>query len=192
MYGENTGSGQGLLGQNTSTGVGVYGVNGSTGYGVAGVSVSGFGVMGQTNSNINPGIRGANANILGTGILALGNNITTGATDPNGSGLAANGRYTGSYTMATDATVGIGSVSLGNGITTYTNLGAGAGTIAAGENFGVIGYVGVSGGPIANNKWAGYFDYLPSGNGYAYHRWAGRQCGLCYLIQRGKIDHGAG
>lgn len=168
VYGENTGTGQGLLGQNTSTGVGVYGVNGSSGYGVAGTSVSGFGVMGQTNSNINPGIRGANANIVGTGIMALGNNITVGATDPNGSGLAANGRYAGTYAMATDATVGIGSVSLGNGMTTYTNPGAGAGSVAAGENFGVIGYVGVLGGPITNNKWAGYFDYQPSGNGYAF------------------------
>jgi len=168
VYGENTGGGQGLLGQNTSSGVGVYGINSSSGYGVAGLSVSGFGVMGQTNSNINPGIRGTNVNVSGTGILALGNNIMTGATDPNGSGIAANGRYTGTYAMATDATMGIGSVSLGNGITTYNNIGAGAGTIAAGANYGVIGYVGTSSGPIANNKWAGYFDYLASGNGYAY------------------------
>lgn len=168
VYGENTGGGQGILGQNTSTGVGVYGVNGSSGYGVAGISVSGFGVMGQTNSNINPGIRGANLNISGTGILALGNGITTPTLHATGSGLAAIGRYAGSYSVGTDAATGIGVVALGNGMTTYPNIGTGMGMLANGESFGVVSYVGISGGVVANNKWAGYFDYLPSGNGYAY------------------------
>ncbi|WP_162915307.1 hypothetical protein [Paraflavitalea soli] len=180
VYGENNGSGQGLLGQNTSTGVGVYGANSSTGYGVAGISMSGSGVMGQTNSTINPGIRGTNSHIAGTGILALGNNLSTGATNANGSGLAANGQYAGTYSMATDAGTGIGTISLGNGMTTYNNIGAGAGTIAAGQNFGVIAYAGTSAGPVTNGKWAGYFDYLPSGNGFAYI--GGRTSNVDYAI----------
>lgn len=180
VYGENTGSGQGLLGSNTATGVGVYGVNQSTGFGVAGTSMSGIGVMGQTNAITNPGIRGTNANIQGTGIFALGNNINTPSLDPSGSGLAANGRYTGTYSVATDAAIGFGTVSLGNGMTAYPHIGTGAGLLANGENFGVIGYVSSSGAAVTNNKWAGYFDYLPSNNAYAYI--GGRTGGTDYAI----------
>ncbi|WP_315822352.1 hypothetical protein [Paraflavitalea speifideaquila] len=168
VYGENTGVGQGLLGQNTSTGVGVYGVNNGTGFGVAGQATSGNALWGQTNSATNSALKATNANATGTGVLAVGNNITAPAMHTTGSGLAASGRYAGTYTVGTDALVGIGTISLGNGLTSYTHLGAGAGTIAVGENYGVIGYASTSGSPVANNKWAGYFDYLPSGNGYAF------------------------
>jgi hypothetical protein len=168
VYGENQGSGQGVWGANTSTGYGVYGSNSSTGYGVFGTSVNGIGVFGQSTTGAVPGMRGFNQNLNGTGLLGSGNNLNTITLHGAGSGLAGNGMYLGTYSIGTDATNGIGVVGLGNGMTIFNNVGGGAGVIGQGENFGVIGYASTSGAAVANNKWAGYFDYLPSGNGYAY------------------------
>ncbi len=167
VYGENTSSGQGVWGANSSTGDGVLGSNSASGTGIRGIATSGAGVHGQTSSTTNPGVRGHNAAGSGTGVLGSGNNATM-TLHPSGSGLAGNGRYVGTYSIAADGTDGVGVIGLGNGITSYHNIGSGAGVLAHGENFGVTAYAGMSGGTPVNNKWAGYFDYLPSGNGYAY------------------------
>jgi hypothetical protein len=168
VYGENQGAGQGVWGSNTSSGYGVYGSNSSSGYGVFGSSVNGIGVFGQSALPAVPGIRGLNQNTSGTGLLGSGNNLNSIVLNGAGSGLAGNGVSLGTYSLGTNVTHGIGVVGLGNGITTFNNIGGGAGVVGQGENFGVIGYAGTSGGALVNNKWAGYFDYLASGNGYAF------------------------
>lgn len=180
VYGENSGTGQGVLGSNTSTGYGVCGNNSSSGLGVYGYSQSGIGIMGQGSSAASPGMRGLNQNINGTGLLGSGNNLTAITLNGAGSGLAGNGVNLGTYSLATNAANGIGVVGLGNGIIAFNNVGGGAGVLGQGENFGVIGYVGTSASTIANNKWAGYFDYLPSANAYAYV--GGRAGGIDYGI----------
>jgi hypothetical protein len=180
VYGENTGSGQGIWGTNTSTGSGVYGSNSSTGFGVYGISSGGIGVYGESN-NINfPGARGLHQNVNGTGVLGSGNNLATITLHGAGSGLAGNGFYVGTYSVATNAADGIGIVGLGNGMTTFNNVGGGAGVLAQGQNFGITAYVSTGGAAITNGKWAGYFDYLPSGNGYAYI--GGRTSNIDYAI----------
>jgi hypothetical protein len=168
VYGENTATGAGVWGLNNSTGIGVYGSNLSTGHGVFGNSTNGIGVFGQNVNGAFPGIRGINQNFNGTGILGSGNNVTSITLNATGSGLAGNGINLGTFSIATDATNGVGIVGLGNGINTFNNVGGGAGVIGQGQNFGVIGYAGTSASPLANSKWAGYFDYLASGNGYSY------------------------
>jgi hypothetical protein len=125
-------------------------------------------MVGQTVSAGFAGVRGVNINTNGTGIVGSGNNITAVTLNSTGSGLAANGTFVGTYSLGTDVTSGFGVVGLGNNITAFTNIGAGAGVLGQGENFGIIGYVSTSGAPVSNNKWGGYFDYLPSGNGYCY------------------------
>lgn len=168
VYGENTGAGQGVWGGNTSTGYGVYGSNSSSGFGVFGSSITGIGVFGQSTDGTVPGMRALNQHLNGTGLLGSGNNLTTITLHGGGSGLAGNGFNLGTYSLATNAADGIGVVGLGNGLTSFNNIGGGAGVIGVGNNFGVIAYAGAIGGPIVNNKWAGYFDYLGSTNGYAF------------------------
>jgi hypothetical protein len=180
VYGENTGTGQGVWGGNTSTGYGVYGSNSASGYGVFGISNTGTGIFGQNNSAGLPGIRGFNQDLNGTGLLGSGNNLTSITVYGSGSGLAGNGTLLGTYSIATDATNGIGVVGLGNGMTAFNNVGGGAGVLAQGQTFGITAYVSTSGAPIVNGKWAGYFDYLPSGNGYAYI--GGRTSNIDYAI----------
>jgi hypothetical protein len=183
IYGENNATGQGVWGGNTSTGYGVYGSNTSTGYGVFGASNMGVGVYGQSADNLVPGMRGFNQNINGTGLLGSGNNLTTITLHGAGSGLAGNGLYLGTYSVGTQAANGIGVVGLGNGMTTYNNVGGGAGVLAQGENFGITAYASTGGAGVNNGKWAGYFDYLPSGNGYAYI--GGRTSNVDYAILSG-------
>ncbi|MFO7446379.1 MAG: hypothetical protein R6W90_08430 [Ignavibacteriaceae bacterium] len=178
FYGENNGGGQGVLGFNSSTGTGVYGINTTgSGTGVTGLnqgsgiavgahSISGTGVNGTSNSASSPGIRGASQNTNGTGIVALGNNITSAITRGGGSGLAANGTLAGIYSVGTNTFSGVGLIGGGNGITNPSNPGIGAGVIGHGESFGVIGYAGSSESALANDKWGGYFDYQNSANGW--------------------------
>ena len=180
VYGENSATGQGVWGATSGSGTGIYGTASGSGIGVSGLATSNFGITGQTSNTSYTGVRGFNQNVNGTGILGSGNNITAVTLNGAGSGLAANATYVGTYSLGLDAASGFGVVGLGNGKTTFTNIGSGAGVLGAGENFGVIGYVGTSGGAPVNNKWAGYFDYLPSGNGYAYV--GGRTGGTDYAI----------
>lgn len=168
IYGENQGTGQGVVGVNNSTGYGVYGSNTSSGNGVFGTSTNGIGITGHTLNGAVPAIRGHNQNLNGTGLLGSGNDLTTITLHGAGSGLAGNGVNLGTYSVAVNASDGIGVVGLGNGMTTFNNVGGGAGVIGTGENFGVIGYASTGGSASVNGKWAGYFDYLPSSNGYAF------------------------
>jgi hypothetical protein len=180
VYGSNNGSGQGVLGQGSGAGTGVSGFASGTGIGISGFAFNNFGSQGETSNASYAGVRGLNTNGNGTGILGSGNNTTTITLNSVGSGLAANARYTGTYSLATDAASGIGVVGLGNGITTFNNIGSGAGLLGQGENFGLTAYASTASSAVTNNKWAGYFDYLPSGNGFAYV--GGRAGGTDYAI----------
>jgi hypothetical protein len=189
-YGENTGTGQGLLGINTLTGVGVYGQNGNNagagvvgtnlagGTGVFGASTSGTGVYGTANGALVTGVRGFNANVTGTGILGLGTNIAVGTVLANGSGVSANGTANGIYAIATNAATGVGVMGGGTNVTLITTTGQGEGVTGNGNFFGSTGFC--TDPALNNNRWAGYFDYLSSVNGYCYV--AGRTGGLDYSI----------
>ena len=181
VYAENTGTGQGVLGQNTATGVGVYGNNSAGGIGVYGVSTSGVGVFGAGNGALTYGVRGTNQNASGTGIFGLGNNIVGGTVLGSGSGIAANGTQNGAYVLATNVATGVGLIAGGNNFTSVTvPPGTGAGVVGQGENFGIVGYASAPAAALANNKWGGYFDYLPGVKSYAYL--AGRSGGVDYGI----------
>lgn len=188
LYGENTATGQGVLGNSTSTGVGAYGNNNSTGFGVAGIntstgqgvlgqSTSGFGVNGVANGTGVSGVRGFNANTAGTGIVALGTNITPGTVLAGGSGIAANGTANGIFAIGTNPTTGVGVMGGGTNITTITTTGQGEGVAGNGSIFGTTGYATIA---LSNNRWGGYFDYITSTNGFAYI--GGRTGGIDYGI----------
>lgn len=168
VYGENNGSGQGIWGECTGTGTGVMGSASNTGIGVQGFAAGNFGIVGQTSNTGFSGVRGINTDANGTGILGSGNNTTTVSLYGNGSGVAANAAYLGTYSIGSNAALGFGVAGLGNGFTTFPNFGAGGGVVARGETYGVIAFASASTTPVANGKWAGYFDYLPSGNGFAF------------------------
>jgi hypothetical protein len=180
VYGLNTATGQGILGESSGTGIGVYGVAGSGGIGVSGASTTNFGTTGQTSSSSYTGVRGINTFTTGTGVLGSGNNVTAVSLYSQGSGLAGNGKYAGTYSLATDATTGYGVIALGNGITAFNNVGSGGGIGTQGEIYGITSYASTPTAAVANNKWGGYFDYLPSGNGYAFV--GGRAGGTDYAI----------
>jgi hypothetical protein len=177
LYGENTGTGQGVLGSNSSTGVGVYGVNNNVngigvfglnqaaGIAVGAVSTGGFAVNGATNGPLVTGIRGFNQSATGTGIIALGTNITAGTVLAGGSGLAANGTANGVFAIGTNAATGIGVMGGGSNITAISNTGQGEGVVGNGVSFGTTGYATA---PLSNDRWGGYFDYLSSANGFAF------------------------
>ena len=189
IYGENNGTGQGILGSNSSTGAGVYGSstnatgvavvgsNTAGGIGVNGVSGTGVAVNGTTNSTSSTAFRGTNQNATGTGIIGLGNNISSGTILTGGSGITGNGTTAGAYFLATDAATGVGLFANGNGGSGITNPGVGAGAIGQSTSFGVIGY---NNSALTDNKWAGYFDYLSSANGFSYI--AGRTGAIDYGI----------
>ncbi len=180
IYGTNSGAGQGVLGVSTGTGTGVYGLNSNNGIGVFGQSTANAGVRGTTSHLSSAGVHGANTNTNGTGVIALGNNITTASSYSAGAGLTANGRGVGTYSAGINTTDGIGVVGLGNNMTSFNNFAQGTGVLGQGENFGVMAYASSVGTAVANNKWAGYFDYLPSANGFAYI--GGRTNGTDYGI----------
>ncbi|WP_081146864.1 hypothetical protein [Niastella vici] len=150
VYGQNSGTGYGVSGENTSTGAGVMGSNSSTGTGVMGYSAS-----------------------TGTGVSGLstsGNGVTGSTNSTTNSGIR------GTNTNAN----GIGVVGLGNNMTTFNNTGSGAGVVAQGENFGLEAFASTASTAVANNKWAGYLDYLPGANSFAYI--GGRYNGTDYAI----------
>ena len=167
VYGENSGNGDGVLGANTGNGIGVYGTS-NAGTGVLGYSASNSGISGTSGGSMFAGVRGDNSSVSGTGVIALGNNITSATINPGGSGLAANGTTAGSFSTGSDPATGIGVIGLGNGITSNTNPGFGAGVLAQGETFGLIAYAGNPSSALSNNKWGGYFDYQASANGFCY------------------------
>lgn len=190
VYAQNTGTGQGLFGYNTSTGVGVYGLSNNTssiavfgynqaaGIAVGASSTGGTAVSAITSGTLVTAVRGANQNATGTGIIGLGNNITTGNVLANGSGVAANGTAAGVYAVGTNSSSGVGVMAGGTNVTGITTTGSGEGLAGNGTKFGVSGMaVGSSPG---NNNWGGYFDNLGTTNGYAYV--AGRTGGVDYAI----------
>ncbi len=90
-----TSSGAGWQGQNFGTGDGVRGLNTSTNSGSAG-----SGVYGQTNALTSQGGEFMNFNTYGTGLLAVGNNVS-GLYHSAGSGVAATGKQFGVVGFAT-------------------------------------------------------------------------------------------
>jgi hypothetical protein len=90
----------------TSTGAGWQGQNAGTGDGVRGINTNltaataGSGVYGQTNAITSMAGEFFNTNALGTGVLAVGNNVTGGYL-ARGSGIAATGTQFGVVGFAT-------------------------------------------------------------------------------------------
>jgi hypothetical protein len=175
IYGENTGTGQGILGVATTDGTGVFGKSG-IGSAVVGTSTSGNGVVGFASGGGVAGVRGANSGLTGTGILALGNNITTGFVYASGSGLAANGTLAGVYALGTAAN-GVGVIGAGSNSSVSVSV-SGEGVSGSGKTFGVIGHA--TDPILSDNHWGGYFDYSASTNGWAYV--GGRTAGVDYGI----------
>ena len=182
IYGENTGTGQGVLGNNTSSGVGLYGQS-NTGTGIYGTSTTGSGIRGYSTGAAYVGVGGYNTNISGTGMIGIGNNIAGGSIMANGSGVAGNGTACGIFGYGTTVASGIGIIGEGNNLASWTTPASGAGVSGQGETFGVAGYGSISGGAVVNNKWGGYFSFLPSATTYSYI--AGRSGGLDYGILSG-------
>ncbi|MBS1604525.1 MAG: OmpA family protein [Bacteroidetes bacterium] len=146
IYGQNTGAGQGVLGDNTGAGSGVMGNNYSTG----------AGVMGNNTSS-------------GTGVAGINSSTGTGVSGTSSSGIGVQGQGNGSSGagvkgIGSNITSGTGVIGLGNN-SGYIDFGAGSGVTGVGTTFGVIGYIS---GPLNVNRWAGYFDYGASTNGFAY------------------------
>lgn len=90
-----TSTGAGWQGQNAGTGDGVRGINTN-----ATAATAGAGVYGATNATAAMGGEFANLNVLGTGLLAVGNNLG-GNYLARGSGLAASGTQFGVVGFAT-------------------------------------------------------------------------------------------
>ncbi|MGN6182265.1 MAG: hypothetical protein ACTHQM_01255 [Thermoanaerobaculia bacterium] len=176
VYAENSGTGQGLTGYNTANGTGVYGLNANTagfgvfgynqaaGVGVGALSTGGFAVNAITNGSLVTGVRGFNQSATGTGILALGNNITAGTLPSGGAGLAANGANVGVYALATNAN-GVGILAGGSNVSAMQSSGQGEGLAATGDTIGLTGYATAS---LADDRWGGYFDFLSGVNSYAF------------------------
>jgi hypothetical protein len=68
-------------------------------------------------------------------------------------------------------------VAGGSGVSSPFTTGFGEGVAGSGLDYGVVGFAT---GALANNRWAGYFDFLASPNGFAYV--AGRTGGVDYAI----------
>jgi hypothetical protein len=179
VLGDATGStGLGVSGSaNSPNGFGVVGQN-TTGTAVAGLSNSGLGVQGSSSGANGVGVRGHNAATSGTGVFGIGNGITATTPPPGaGAGVAGYGTTQGMYAYATSAATGTGLVAAGNNAPTVFLTGEGAGITATGNMWGSVGFAT---SPLANDRWAGYFDYVSSLNGYAYV--GGRSSGTDYGI----------
>ncbi|SRX75387.1 autotransporter outer membrane beta-barrel domain-containing protein [Aequorivita antarctica] len=167
VYGENVGSvGMGVAGE--STNIGVYG-NGAYGGIFEGAHTDGFGAIianitgsganriGLVVSGQNVGITtlpgtgavlagdlsagaGFAENTTGTGLIGVGNNITTANVTLVGSGVAGTGNTVGIYGKGVQVADGIGVVGLGNNGLTYTIPANGAGVAGTGANIGVFGH----------------------------------------------------
>ena len=155
VNGYSSGSYAGVYGFNSGSGQGLLGESSGTGIGVYGVG---------TNTGI--GVSG----------VAIGNYGV--------SGESYNSSYAGVKGLGA-ASNGIGVMGLGNNITNFNNTGTGAGVGAQGENFGIEAFASTSSATVTNGKWAGYFDYLPSANGFSYI--GGRTGGIDYAILSGGV-----
>lgn len=138
INGYSSGPYAGVYGDNAGTGQGVWGSNSSTGTGVYG-----------TSSSSGTGVHGHSA----TGIGVFGQ--TNSGTNPAIRAYNQNAN-------------GIGVVGLGSNIAVFNNIGVGTGLLGQGEIFGVAAFASTTGAPNTTGKWAGYFDYLPGTNAYAY------------------------
>ncbi|MRT17158.1 hypothetical protein F3C99_09330 [Vitellibacter sp. q18] len=167
VYGENVGGlGAGVGGASTNIGVSGYGAYGGVfeavldgGYGIlaANTTPAGANRIGMVVSGQNVGITtlpgtgavlagdmsagaGFAKNTNGTGLIGVGNNITTANTPSVGSGVAGTGNTVGVYGKGVRPADGIGMVGLGNNLPIYTIPGNGAGVAGTGVNIGVFGH----------------------------------------------------
>lgn len=169
VFGENVGFlGVGVAGESTNIGVSGYGAYGGVfeavvdgGFGAVVENTTGVGAnrIGLVVSGQNVGITtlpgtgavlagdlsagaGFAENATGTGLIGVGNNLTTANTPTVGSGVSGTGNTVGVYGKGVQAADGVGVIGLGNALGTYNvpagNIGAGvAGT---GINIGVFGH----------------------------------------------------
>ncbi len=133
-----------INGYSSGAGSGVYGENTGTGFGILGNVTSGTGVYGQSNSATGFGSRFYNLNASGTGLLVAGNNL--GITYlVNGSGAVIRGATFGalsSATVPTTATAGAGIAGYNNKAN-YVSFFGGSGVLGVDSAFG-SGVQGVS------------------------------------------------
>lgn len=174
VYGENTGGlGEGVYGKSSNVGVRGFGANGAilesnnnNGFGAVAwnTSASGANRIGliAIGQNLNPltfagtgailygresGGAGWAENGMGTGLIGVGNTITTASLAQNGSGVAGTGNSVGVYGKANSAANGIGVIGLGNNLGIYNIPGnLGAGVAGTGNNIGVFGHATDSAG----------------------------------------------
>jgi len=115
VWGDNTGNGVGVRGQSHNSGIGALGTNDNNGYGVYGYNTSigigvigvnadsfpgaGHGVYGQSSYLQSFGVYGYNTDLLGTGVVGVGNNNLP-AYLASGSGSASTGQYIGVFGKA--------------------------------------------------------------------------------------------
>lgn len=170
VYGENVGYlGAGVAGESTNIGVygsgaygGIFEGNHDSAYGasIENIATAGIGLvvagqnMGITTlpgtgavlvGNLSGGA-GFAENASGTGLIGVGNNITTANTPAVGSGVAGTGNTVGVYGKGVQGADGIGVVGAGNNLPTYTIPASGAGVAGTGVNIGVYGHAtGVAG-----------------------------------------------
>ncbi|MBP7407352.1 MAG: hypothetical protein KA941_01205 [Flavobacteriales bacterium] len=151
------------------TGVGfVMGVRGD----VAGATGNTYGIYGQSASATGFGADGVNTNILGTGLLCIGNNAP-GTYLVNGSGAAINGSGVGAMCIAKTAGSGVGLVGVGNNLTgSILTPVIGCGVAGTGANYGVMGFATttVNTNPLNNSALngagasaGGYFEVQAAG-----------------------------
>lgn len=159
-----SGTGAAVYGEQTSTGVGVYGNNTAGGAGVYGISATNYGVIGVANNTNVSGVRGANQNTGGVGIIALGNAVTPGSAITGGCGMASNGTSFGGFSLATTAASGNGFIGVGNNSATSFSSPSGSGLAGTGITYGVAGFATSA----ASGTFAGYFDANSTANGYAF------------------------
>ncbi|MGE5430922.1 MAG: hypothetical protein ACM3QX_07610 [Syntrophomonadaceae bacterium] len=166
IYGENTDNGDGVLGVNTSSGSGLFGQNTSVGSGVKGISLKGFGIEGLTRGSNAAGITGLNMDSLGTGIIAMGNGLSTGLLIQGGSGLSSTGKSAGIFSVSADSTSGTGIVTGGNNLESVIVPQSGSGLSGNGRNFGLTGFA--HGDTSAGGKWGGYFEAAGTADSYTF------------------------
>jgi hypothetical protein len=150
------------LSNNTSAaGIGLAGQNSA----VAGGG-TGNGVFGATQQSLGYGVLAENLNAAGTGLVAVGNNLSTFILPTGGAGGAFYGDLTGAYGFsagntgygvygkATNATSAYGVVGTANNVAAAAPA-SGDGGAFSGFNYGVSGYQ--TNGAISTQTAAGYF-----------------------------------
>ncbi len=167
VYGENVGFlGSGVTGASTNIGVSGYGAYGAVlesdvdgGFGLIAenTATAGANRIGMVVSGQNVGITtlpgtgavlagdlgggsGFADNANGTGLIGVGNNLTSANLANSGSGVAGTGNIVGVYGKGVRPADGNGIVGLGNNLTSYTIPANGAGVAGTGVNIGVFGH----------------------------------------------------